>query len=267
MDVVEGYSIGGIDINGKILKEFIQRRTSACGLALNKTCNDLVIGQLYAKDFPTALALSTKLVVKYPDDYSVVITHAAALELNGKIAEAMAFMKRALELDPHSHRDSEWIHLNFLEQRLKGTNSPSALIGVDLRPSDSLTIPNGKDLKQLLSQVNYQVNDRMFFTPKHDPLFGALLFAYADLLYLNDYRSIASDIYELAKEYGYDGPKASASNTITSPAPWEAPANTKAPAPVTLKDEGSNAALFGWLFVCVAALGMTLFVWLSIKRA
>lgn len=55
--------------------------------------------------------------------------------------------------------------------------------------------------------------------------------------------------------------------TTTSPAPWEAPANTKAPAPVTLNDEGSNAALFGWIFVCVAASGMTLFVWRSIKKA
>ena len=56
-------------------------------------------------------------------------------------------------------------------------------------------------------------------------------------------------------------------STASSPAPWEASANTNAPAPVTLKDEGSNAALFGWLFVCVAALGMTLFVWRSIKKA
>ncbi|MCC7501250.1 MAG: hypothetical protein IT229_01890 [Flavobacteriales bacterium] len=55
--------------------------------------------------------------------------------------------------------------------------------------------------------------------------------------------------------------------TATSPAPWEAPSKTKATTPVTLKDDGSNAALFGWLFVCVAALGMTVFVWRSIKKA
>lgn len=50
-------------------------------------------------------------------------------------------------------------------------------------------------------------------------------------------------------------------------APWEASANTKAPQPATLKDEHSNAALYGWLFACVAALGMTTFVWRTIKKA
>lgn len=56
-------------------------------------------------------------------------------------------------------------------------------------------------------------------------------------------------------------------DTATSLAPWAAPTNAKAPAPVTLKDEHSNAALYGWLFVSLAALGMSVFVWRSIKKA
>ncbi|MBK8498031.1 MAG: hypothetical protein IPL52_04250 [Flavobacteriales bacterium] len=204
-EAVEFYAIGHVVVDQDSLLSYIVEKKAACDGQASRACNDMVIAYLFAKQFSSALALSTRLVAKYPQDYNVVITHAAALELNGQVADAIPYMEKAIALNPGSHKGSEWIHLNLLRQRLKGDSgvSPWALIGVELRPDSTLVEPDGVDLKSLVKQVHYQVNDRMYFTPDHDPLFGALVFAYADLLHLNGYRNQAKRAYELAAAYGY----------------------------------------------------------------
>ncbi|HEX2616286.1 MAG TPA: hypothetical protein VHL57_02025, partial [Flavobacteriales bacterium] len=202
----EDHALGGIEINSEELAAYIKERTHACAKKLGHSCNDLVIAHLYAKHWKEAVELSTKLVALYPNEYNVVITHAAALELNGRTAEAIPVMEWALELNPTSHKRSEWIHLNLLKQRLLGESGvdPSALIGVELHRGDSLVAPDTLDLNALLAQLHYQITDRHYFTPEHDPLFGALLFAYADVLRLTNYRSTSARFYTMAKEYGFD---------------------------------------------------------------
>jgi hypothetical protein len=211
------------------------------------------------------LELSTRLVAKYPNDYGVVITHAAALELNGQPGDAIPFMKHALGLNPKSHKGSEWIHLKFLEQRVSGgaSVSPWALIGVDLRPDSLPMKPDSMDVKELLRQVHYQVNDRRFFTPEHDPLYGALMFAYADLLQLNGYRSQAKWTYEQAASYGFT------LSRPQSPAP-EQPKNVE-PAPLPSQpsptaaqqpEQGTpNASLYSWLLIGAMVTAAGLFIW------
>ena len=202
---VEFYALGHVELDTDSLNAFIRFRKDQCVERLRTECNDLVIAYFFSKQFSSALELSTRLVARYPKNYSVVITHAAALELNGNIAEATSFMEQAIALNPKSHKGSEWIHVNLLKQRLEGEAgvSPWALIGMDLRPDSALVKPDSVDLKALVKQIHYQVNDRMYFTPEHDPLFGALVFAYADLLHLNGYRNQAKREYERAATYGY----------------------------------------------------------------
>jgi tetratricopeptide (TPR) repeat protein len=269
IEAVEAYSLGMVEVNSDSLFTYIEHKSRSCGEKLEKGCNDLVIAHLYAKDFPTALALSLKLIAKFPNDYNVVITHAAALELNGKPTEAIPFMERALALNPKSHSGSEWIHLNLLKQRAKGSIDPWGLIGVDLRPGGELTKPAGSNLEQLMVQVHYQVNDRGYFTPSSDPLFGALVFAYGDLLHLNGYKSQAKRMYEMAKDHGYDGPQARAASmdSVASPAPWEAKRDEAEAIPPALQKEKSPATFYGWAFVVAAAAGMTLFIWRNSKSA
>ncbi len=201
---VEFYRLGMVEIDRGTLHAYITEKGAVCGKRPGRACSDLVIAHLYAKQFAAGLALSTELVHALPNEYTVVITHAAALELNGKAAEAIPFMKRALDLNSGSHKGSEWIHLNLLKARVRGgVPDPWTLIGIDLRPDSAPHAPPDVDLKQLVKQVHFQVNDRHFFTPENDTLFGALMFAYADLLTLNGYRSQAKAIYEMAHGYGF----------------------------------------------------------------
>jgi hypothetical protein len=262
---VEFYRLGSVEIDNDSLQAYISKASVSCGNKLSRECNDLVIAHLFAKDFKTALGLSTRLVGKYPNDYSVVITHAAALELSGRPGDAIPFMKHALELNPKSHKCSEWIHVKFLEQRVTNAASvsPWALIGMDLRPDSLPEKPDSVDVKQLLRQVHYQVNDRRFFTPEKDPLYGALMFAYADLLQLNGYRNQAKWTYEQAAAYGFTYSKAQSpvpeQPRKVEPAP---PPGQPVPATPPQPEQGnSNASLYSWLLIGAMMAGAGLFIW------
>ncbi len=266
---VEFYSLGEVEIDQELVAAFIAEKKIACAGRMVPSCSDLVIAYLFTKEYESALLLSTELVSEFTDEYNVVITHAAALELNGKPAEAIPFMERALELNSGSHKGSEWIHLSLLKERVRGgVPDPWALIGVKLRPDSALMFRSHVDYKQLLRQVHFQVNDRRFFTPVHDPLYGALLFTYADLLQLNHYRSQAKQIYDLAKAYGfsYSGPvKVEAISKVDTPQELEvqeAPgAELSRPEE---KERGISTVL--WVVLGLLATGLVLFLWSKRKR-
>lgn len=269
MDMVQPHELANVEVDRSALITFIRERGMSCSSTLAKGCNDLVIAHLFAKDFPSALLLSAKLVASYPNDYSVVITHAAALELNGRPGDAIPFMERALELNPKSHLGSEWIHLNLLKQRVNGIIDPWALIGMDLRPDGQLTVPADAELEGLLAKVHYQVNDRQYFTVLPDTLFGALVFAYADLLQLNAYKNPAKRMYDLAREHGYSGPRANTASvdTTRSRTPANAERTMSDAIPPAQPKEKSSSTFYGWAFVVVAAAGMTVFIWRNSKSA
>lgn len=283
------YDIGSVEVDPDSLASFIRSKERTCGDKPSMGCNDLVIGWLFQKNFKKALNLSTRLVAKFPNTYSVVITHAAALELNGKPAEAIPFMKHALELEPKSHKGSEWIHLNLLQQRVLGEAGvdPWKLIGSDLRPLGTLAAPAGTDVKALLRQVHYQVNDRLFFTPTDDRLFGALLFAYADLLELNGYKSQAARMRERSANYGYvfaKDTRAGAGSKEEAAAPPEqraASATTGTAMNDTLSTEeaidtdsatdpatdGSMASIYAWLLIGAIVAVIVVFIWRNSRTA
>lgn len=200
------YHIGEVIIDRKLLHTYLKNSATTCATQANERCNDRVIALLYAQQFDEALALSTTLAARYPQEYNVRITHAVALELKGNFSEALLHMDAALAMNPEAHKGSEWIHRNILLQRIAGHAhvAPKDLIGVDLWAGEQLHLPEGVDGAALLAQVHYQVSDRMHFTPEHDPLFGALVWAYAELLHANKYRKIAKEHHALALRYGYD---------------------------------------------------------------
>ena len=263
MEDVEFYNIGSVEVDKDSVLAFIRRNGEGCGAGINKNCNDLVIARLFMRQFAAALDLSTKLVARHPKDYGIVITHAAALELNGKIREAIPFMEQAIALNPKSHKGSEWIHLNLLKQRLNGEAaiSPWALIGYDLRPDSLPTKPDSVVLRALVKQVHYQVNDRIFFTPKNDPLFGALVFAYADLLYLNGYRNQAKREYERAASYGFTYKHSTPVLELVEAPPAAPVAEVKAALPPPPQEKSRTAEWLAGIFIGAIMIAVVAFIW------
>jgi tetratricopeptide (TPR) repeat protein len=199
---LNGWELWKPDIDEAALHRYISESETNCGSDV--ICSDLVIAYLYTGEFEKALELSERLVKKFPRKYEVVMTHAAALELNGKFREALTFIRKGMAIDPHSHKDSEWIHVKILEACIAG-GRPASILGFDFGKGNEPDTPKGiANVRQMVDQIHFQLTERYHFIPKIDPQFGALLHDYANLLYLSNFKTISRDYYDLALTYGFD---------------------------------------------------------------
>jgi len=129
-----------------------------------------------------------------PDNYYVTVNLGTLYELQGKNKEALQFIKKALEIDPQSHRGSEWFHVKVLEFKLK--NIPEA----DFPNQNILDLahPKSTDIKY---DISYQLQERIPFTPAPNLMMAKILQEFAD--YLADSISIKAAylFYEIGMDY------------------------------------------------------------------
>ncbi len=196
------------------LANYILGAEKMCGEELG--CSDLVIAYFYAGEFKKALDLSTRLVAKFPRKYEVVMTHAAALELNGNYTEALRFIEKGMAINPSSHENSEWIHVAILKDRIAG-GTANSILGFDFGSGDYPILPEViKNKRQTLEQLSFQLTERYYFIPKSDRQFGVLLYEYANLLYLNNFKTASREYYDMASEYGFHPPVSRAYTDTTA---------------------------------------------------
>lgn len=208
------------------LNNYIKHAGRHCGG--NIDCSDLVIAYLYNGQYDEALKLSTTLAKKHPKNYEVMMSHAAALELNGQFEPALVALKKGMKINPRSHKHSEWIHVKILEDRLAGGTSGSVM-GFDFGDGPEPKKPSGVSDKTL-EQLHFQLAERIHFIPKEDRQFGSLLNDYANLLYLEGKKDAAMKYAKMAGEYGF------ASNLLkpkASPAEELKPGDQEKPQPVS----------------------------------
>lgn len=222
IDGYEAFRLHRKEIDVAALRGFL-RELDSCKTRLSPDCSDLVVVYLYLQALDSAHIWSKRLLAKFPDEYNVVINHAVVLELQGKPAEALVYLKKALVINPDSHFGSEWIHRRILENYIAGNTAPErSILGLDFgtdslpaRP-DSLTTV---DVMDLIAELRYQLEDRLFFleqdgTHQKDPLYGSLLYDYANLLLLQGHVEPAYDYFTMAREYGFNSPLLSARTDV-----------------------------------------------------
>lgn len=194
-------------VNTPMVEDFIARKQKECDKKQNETCSDIAVGYIYLKKFKKALRLTEELVKKYPNEYSVVITHAVALELDGQYTEALKHLKKAIQINPKSHEGSEWIHVKILENAIHGSSNPQgSILGFDFGTGETPVNTKNIDLRKNITELHYQLNDRMYFVGKKDPVFGSMLFDYADMLALHGSTGYAYLHYIMARKYGFNPP-------------------------------------------------------------
>ncbi len=131
-----------------------------------------------------------------PDNYYVTVNLGTLYELQGRNKEALQFIKKALAIDPESHGGSEWFHVKVLEFKLKNipdANIPNQNI-LDLAQFN----PKGTDIA---ADINYQLQERIPFTPAPNSMMAKILQEFAD--YLADSVSIKAAylFYEMGMDY------------------------------------------------------------------
>ncbi len=147
-----------------------------------------------------------------PNRYSTASNLGTTYELLGDNKNALKWIKKAVEINPTSHNNSEWIHVNILEAKLEAKekgeqfystkNILKTNFGDKPLPISTLSI---YELYNLRGQLFYQLTERVNFVKPKNKIMAELLFALADIDYILEKYQSASYNYQLAKEYGYQG--------------------------------------------------------------
>lgn len=72
------------------------------------------------KQYNEAVKIYLEIENLEPNRYSTASNIGTAYELLGQNEKALQWIKKSVEIDPNSHKNSEWIHVNILEAKIKG---------------------------------------------------------------------------------------------------------------------------------------------------
>lgn len=147
-----------------------------------------------------ALELLKELYKHYPNEYKIAANLGTAYELNGQVDSALKYIKRDLQLNPHDHEGSEWIHVKILETKLQLKKNPAYL-----NTHTVLSLTNAqKNDSVVLQHLSIQLQERVPFTPpasEPNELMANLLIDLAEMSANMKSIEYARAYYQIAKYY------------------------------------------------------------------
>lgn len=163
---------------------------------------------IFLKEYKAAEQIYLFIESKIPNLYSTASNLGTLYELMGDNQKALKWIKKSYKIDPKSHNNSEWIHINILEAKIKGKDyiNSNNLINYSFKdstyPISNLT---KKELESLADALYFQLNERITFIKEKDEIVGLLLFELGNCEYAlgeHNYGTAIED-YKLALKYGY----------------------------------------------------------------
>ena len=142
-----------------------------------------------------------------PNRYSTASNLGTLYELMSENQKAYIWIKKSIEINPESHKGSEWLHLRILETKIKNLKDVSGefLINTNFgTSSEPKTKLSKKEVDELTQSIYYQVNERMSFIKPKDKIISILLFELGNLAELKGENNSALATYRTARLYGYD---------------------------------------------------------------
>ncbi|MBL0016440.1 MAG: tetratricopeptide repeat protein [Bacteroidetes bacterium] len=164
---------------------------------------------VYDKQYEEAEKVFRNIVGKWPNKYEAASNFGTILEVNGKNAEALKWIKKAISINANSHDGSEWLHVKILEAKLNPAKkwSGATLTGVDF--GENMILASSKTKSELIAlqkQLFFQLNERVTFIQPKDPFIAALMFELGNVTFDLGQISDALSIYKKAKKYGFEDP-------------------------------------------------------------
>ena len=160
------------------------------------------------KRYDEAVKLYLQIEKLEPNRYSTSSNIGTAYELLGQNKKALLWIKKSVEIDPKSHKSSEWIHVKILEAKIRGQEFYTSKFllntefGIETNPISNL---NKDELQKLSDGLYYQLNERLSFVAPKEKIVAQLLFDLGNVaLLLDNYADALAD-YEEAKNYGFAG--------------------------------------------------------------
>jgi hypothetical protein len=160
------------------------------------------------KEYDQAIKIYLDIENLQAGRYSTASNLGTAYELIGQNESALKWIKKAVEIDPTSHKNSEWLHVKILETKIKGSSfiTTDFLLntnfGTEIMPTSSL---NDDEISKLSKALYYQLNERVSFVKPKEKIVAQLLFDLGNLEFLLLHYGNAKLNYKEAEKYGYSG--------------------------------------------------------------
>ena len=157
--------------------------------------------------YDEALNLYLNIEKIEPNRYSTASNLGTLYELMGQNQKAYTWIKKSIEINPESHKGSEWLHLRILEAKIKNLKDLSGqfLLNTNFGTSNEpKTKLSKKEVDELTQSVYYQVNERMSFIEPKDEIISILLFELGNFAELKGENNSALATYRTARLYGYN---------------------------------------------------------------
>ena len=171
---------------------------------------------LYNRQPERAIDVLLELNERFPNTYQIATNLGTAYELTGNNVEALKWIEQGIALNPHSHSESEWVHVKILRAKIKAGDdlqwfTHHSVLGLPFREQglfvDLLHFPHNNHgeratLQEMIDHVNRQLHERMAFAPDNDPVVANLLFDLGHLLALENAHEHGQDILKISQQYG-----------------------------------------------------------------
>lgn len=200
LGVATGHELMNRNLNN-FLKEFdsIYKKTKDVDYLSDKG-----VILIFQKKYKEAIQLYLEIEKTHPNRYSTASNIGTAYELIGDNINALKWIEKSISIDPKSHKNSEWIHVNILKAKIDNSLINSDfLINLNFGNDIDLKVSNDKiklyDLRQALF---FQVNERATFIKGNDRIMALLYYELANLDFYIGNKQFAKEHYLLAIEYG-----------------------------------------------------------------
>jgi tetratricopeptide (TPR) repeat protein len=163
---------------------------------------------VYTGEYAKAKEIFQFIELKSPGRYQSAANLGTTYELLGQNDSAYFWINKAIQINPHSHHGSEWIHLKILEAKMKANGNEdyfmtNSILNLDFGTDKIPENKNSYKLAELTTHLQYQLGERMSFIKPKDPVVAQLLFDLGNTIAIFENATSGLEVYEKAKEYGY----------------------------------------------------------------
>ena len=167
--------------------------------------SDYAAALTYLGEYQKAKNIYEQIEKLSPSLYTTASNLGTIYELIGKPDSALVWIKKSIQLNPESHKGSEWIHIKILEFKLSDSqNIRNSILGLDFGNDKLPSNPNEYDLDELRNHIWHQLKERTTFVKPENEIVGNIYFDLGNILAQIQDVQAALESYEAAKEYGFE---------------------------------------------------------------
>jgi tetratricopeptide (TPR) repeat protein len=167
--------------------------------------SDYAAALTYLGEYQKAKKIYEEIERLSPNLYTTASNLGTIYELIGKPDSALIWIKKSIDLNPESHKGSEWIHIKILQFKLSQSSEiKNSILGLDFGNDLLPSNPNKYDLEELRNHIWHQLSERTTFVKPQNEIVGNIYFDLGNVLAQTSDVQAALESYAAAKEYGFE---------------------------------------------------------------